>query len=91
VLADPDRRSFRAAGMRRDMISAMSPMALAHGWRAWRSGARQEGVQGDPWQLGGTLVVAPGGRLLFEHRSREAGDHAPLSALTKALRSNAPE
>ena len=86
VYADPDRLSFRAVGMRRDPLSMLDPRQLGHLFRAWRSGARLGAPQGDPWQLGGLLVVAPGDRLVFEHRSRHPGDHASLDALVQAVR-----
>jgi NAD(P)-dependent dehydrogenase (short-subunit alcohol dehydrogenase family) len=47
-------------------------------------------VQGDPWQLGGTFVIQPGGRLTFAHRSEVAGDHAQPKAVLAALDADAP-
>jgi hypothetical protein len=67
----------------------LDPRQLGHLFRAWRSGARHGALQGDPWQLGGLLVVAPGDRLVFEHRSRHPGDHASLDALVQAVRAGA--
>ena len=52
---------------------------------AWHGGHRQVGVQGDPWQLDGTLVIVPPDRVLFTHVSREAGDHAQVQDLLQAL------
>jgi len=89
VYADPERHSFRAVGMRRSPLLFLDPRQVTHLWRAWRAGARNSAMQGDPWQLGGMLVVAPGNRVLFEHRSRHPGDHASLDALLGAVRAGA--
>ena len=42
-------------------------------------------MQGDPWQLGGTFVLAPPDHVLYAHVSREAGDYAPVRELLEAL------
>jgi NAD(P)-dependent dehydrogenase (short-subunit alcohol dehydrogenase family) len=53
--------------------------------RALRSGSRQTGVEGDPWQLGGVFVLRPGGELAYRYVSAEAGDHPPLDDVLAAL------
>ena len=57
--------------------------------RARKEGFRQAKVQGDPWQLGGTLVVAPGDRVLYAWRNRNADDDAPVEAVLAAPRKGA--
>jgi NAD(P)-dependent dehydrogenase (short-subunit alcohol dehydrogenase family) len=47
-------------------------------------------VQGDPFQLGGVLVVRPGGVVTWRHADRVAGDHAPLEDVIAALDPGAP-
>ena len=49
------------------------------------AGFRQGRTQGDPWQLGGVLVVRPGGQVAYFHRSQNAGDHAPAGDVVRAL------
>jgi dehydrogenase/reductase SDR family member 12 len=90
VLVDPELRAYRAAGLRRGRVEVLSPLLPLHAWRALRSGHRQVGVQGDPWQLGGVLVIRPGGALAYRHASREAGDHPPVDAILAALAPGAP-
>lgn len=89
LLVDPDLVAYRAAGLRRGRVEIASPRLFTHAYRAFKTGARQTAVQGDPWQLGGVFVFAPGGELRFEHRSREAGDHASPEAIEAALRDDA--
>jgi NAD(P)-dependent dehydrogenase (short-subunit alcohol dehydrogenase family) len=85
LLVDPDLHAYRAAGLRRGRREMMSPRILGNAFRALRSGARQTAVEGDPWQLGGVFVIAPGGELRFEHRSVAMGDHASPDEIEAAL------
>ncbi len=85
LLVDPDLHAYRAAGLRRGRREITSPRLIGNAIRALRNGARQTAVQGDPWQLGGVLVFAPGGDLRFQFRSAAAGDHAEPSEIDAAL------
>ncbi len=89
VLIDPDLRAYRAAELRRGRVELASPKLFTNALRALGSGARQTGVQGDPWQLGGVFVFAAGGELRFRYASREAGDHAAPEDIAAALESDA--
>ena len=82
---DPDMKAYQAAGLKRKITDTISLKSLGHGWRALRSGFRQRGVQGDPWQLGGAFVISPNGKTHYEHVSREAGDHAPIDKILTVL------
>lgn len=95
LLVDPMLRTHRAAGMRRGIAEVLSPRLATNAWRALRAGHRQQAVvQGDPFQLGGVLVVRPGargaGEIVYRHVSRVAGDHAPPDAILAALAPAAP-
>jgi NAD(P)-dependent dehydrogenase (short-subunit alcohol dehydrogenase family) len=85
ILVDPELRAYRAAGLRRGRVELLSPRLPLHALRALRSGSRQTGVQGDPWQLGGVFVIRPGGDLTYRYVSREAGDHPPVEEILAAL------
>lgn len=82
---DPDMIAYRAAGLERGLAKALAPRMFGHAVRAMRAGHRQKGVQGDPWQLGGTFVIAPHAEVLFAHVSREAGDHPEPAAVLAVL------
>lgn len=90
LLVDPELRAYRAAGLRRGRVEILSPRLPLHAVRALWEGHRQQGVQGDPWQLGGVFVVRRGGALVYQYRSREAGDHPPPREILHALRARAP-
>ncbi|MBC8187474.1 MAG: SDR family NAD(P)-dependent oxidoreductase [Proteobacteria bacterium] len=85
ILVDEGLRAYRAAGLRRGRVEALSPRLPLNALRALASGSRQTGVQGDPWQLGGVFVVRPGGELMYRYVGREAGDHPPTDEIIDAL------
>jgi peroxiredoxin len=86
LVVDPELHAYRAAGLRRGVLDALGPRTLGNALRAWRRGARQGAAKGDPWQLGGTFVIRAGGRVVYRHVSREAGDHPPLAEILAAMR-----
>ena len=85
LLVDPELQAYRAAGLRRGRVEILSPRVPLNAMRAFWNGARQHGVHGDPWQLGGVFVLRPGGELVYRYLSREAGDHAPIADVLAAL------
>jgi peroxiredoxin len=86
LFADPELRAYAAAGLRRGVTSSIGLGTLRNAIRAWRSGKRQQGVQGDPWQQGGCFVIRQDGRVLLAQVSRVAGDHVTPEAILAALR-----
>lgn len=90
LLVDPSLRAYRAAGLRRGRVEALSPRVLGHAARAAAAGFRQGDVEGDPWQLGGAFVIRPGGEVTLAQASREAGDHVAVDDLLAALDPDAP-
>jgi hypothetical protein len=86
VLADPQRRAFAAAGMRRGLGTTLHWRLVRNAWRALRGGFRQTKVQGDAWQQGGVLVVDAAGRVLHREVDTAAGDPLDLDAVVRAAR-----
>ncbi len=89
MLVDEKLRSFRVAGLRRGVLPTIGPRAIAQGIVALSQGHRQRRIQGDPWQQGGTLVVAPGSRVALFHKSANTGDYERKLELLAAVRSAA--
>jgi hypothetical protein len=85
VVTDPTRASYRAAGLARSMWRTLGPRALASSLRMRVRGFRQVGLHGDPWQQGGTLVVARGGHVVYRHANAHTGDHAPVADVRAAV------
>ena len=76
VLADEERATYRAAGLKRaNVAQLLGPQsALAGVKHGLRSGVLQGRVIGDAAQLGGAAVIAPGGAVLLHRDQRHAGD-----------------
>ncbi len=88
LYTDPSLETYRAAELNRGVAATVGLGALKNAFGAFRQGFRQTGTKGDPWQLGGVLVVSPDGRVLYRQASEVAGDHPPVEAVMTALTSN---
>ena len=88
VLADRDRVSYKAAGTKvGGMTDLFSPQTVAKGLLATaRTRRTQTRTVGHPAQLGGTLVVAPDGRVVWSHLAQDASDNAPPEEILAAVR-----
>ena len=84
VLTDPGLRTYRLIGARSGLLSTVGPRTWGHALRALRRGARQGMVRGRAFQQGGTLVMAPGDRVLYRHISAAAGDHPDPADVVEA-------
>ena len=87
LFTDPSRKSYEVARWRRPLGSAILGLGatLKASVRAMKAGFRQGRTQGDAFQLGGVLVIAADGRVLFEHSDQTAGDHADVGSVLAAL------
>jgi len=87
LFVDGEGAAYRAVSLKRLRLwRLLSPRMIRNALRAKKDGFRQGKVEGDPWQLGGTLVVAPGDRLVYRWRNTNADDDAPLDEVLAALR-----
>jgi peroxiredoxin len=87
IYVDEEGLSYRAAGLARATIAGvLRPRVVLAALRARKEGFRQGRTRGDPWQLGGTMVVAPGDRVLYAWRNRFADDDAPMEEVLAVLR-----
>ena len=87
VFADGDRASYRAAGARRGGVAELlGPKSVVSGVKhAARSRVMQGRPVGDVTQLGGAMVVAPGGEVRFARMARHAGDNVDVGELLDAI------
>jgi hypothetical protein len=87
VLLDEDGAAAEIAGTR--TVGAMTllklPGVLVSAGRSLRSGHRQHNTGRRPFQLGATLVIAPGDVLLYADYEDFAGDHADLDEVIAVL------
>ncbi len=85
LYTDPGLHAYTAAGFLKDPLALVKPSVWKNAMRAMRAGYKQTATKGDVFQLGGVVVVAPGGKLLFRQVSTSAGDHAEPADILAAL------
>lgn len=86
LYTDESRRSYELLGFRRDLRGVLSLRVFEHGRRAMKKGFAQKKTMGDALQLGGTLVIRPGGEVVYRYASEVAGDHPRPADVVAALR-----
>jgi peroxiredoxin len=88
VLADEERQSYRAAGAKVGSVGELvGPKILAKGaLTSLRTRKLQTRTIGHPAQLGGAMVIAPGGEVLLQRMAKDASDNAEPDELLAALK-----
>jgi peroxiredoxin len=88
VLADNDRASYKVAGAKMGSIGELiGPKVVAKGLRTtMQTGRFQTRTLGHPAQLGGTMLITPGGEVVWSHMSEDAGDNASPEEIREAIR-----
>jgi len=91
VLADEERASYRAMGLRRaNLAQLLGPKSVLAGVRhGARSGVVQGRIVGDAAQLGGAAIVDTSGQVVFFAASEHAGDTVEPGDLLGAAPSRA--
>jgi peroxiredoxin len=89
VLADEQRASYEAAGAKIATVGELlGPGVMAKGLMTTvRTGKVQGRMIGHPAQLGGAMVIAPGGRVVWSHMADDASDNASPEEILTAVRS----
>lgn len=88
LLVDRRRETHRAFELARgNLLDVAGPKQVARGIKSFFTGNTQgrPAPKQDVLQLGGALVVAPGGKVLYEHRATGSEDNAPVEDLLNAL------
>jgi hypothetical protein len=86
-LVDPDAALYRVLGIGRvGPHILLDPSTYTNYWRAWRRGARQGWITGDPRRLSGVSIVDADGRLRWCHLAETIGDYPPISTVLNELR-----
>lgn len=86
LLHDPDRRAYRAYGLGAGRVwDVWGPSTWWAYLRLFLAGRRWRGIQADPSQLGGDVLVGPDGRIAYLHRSRAPADRPDAEGLVSRL------
>ena len=88
LLVDPDRKTYEAAGAKMAGVTDLfSPKVALRGLKAVAGERVVQGrTIGHPAQLGGVLVIAQGGEVVWSHLANDAGDNPPNSDVLDAAR-----
>lgn len=86
LLIDPQRRVYRAYGLKRSILRVWSLKVLCHYLRLMRAGRRLRPIQGDPHQLGGDVIVDTYAVVRLAHQSSDPTDRPPVETLLAVLR-----
>lgn len=85
VVVDQPLASYRAAGMKRSVFRTMHPKSWARGIKAMIAHPQRR-TAGDPWQLGGAMIVRRDGEVTYRFVSDAAGDHPSVATLLDEAR-----
>ena len=84
LFTDPTLAVYKILDLKSGIGGMFGLKTVQQGFKAFRKGVSQEGIQGSALQLGGALVAGPGDTIHHFYRSREAGDHPPVDQLLAA-------
>lgn len=85
LYTDPSLKAYEAAHLERGVTRTLDPRSLGKSLKAFARGHRQGLTQGDNWQQGGVLVIAPSGEVRWQHVSKRPGDNATSAEIVRAL------
>ena len=85
-LVDTEKKTYQALELAHGVTSTMTAASGLRALGALSRGHIQTTTKGDPYQQGGVLVVAAGGRPVFFQRSEFAGDHVRLEEILVAMK-----
>jgi hypothetical protein len=86
LLVDTERQSYRALGFKvGSFLEVSGPRRWMPGLKSFVTGHGGALPKQNMYQIGGALVIAKGGEVLFEHRGQASEDNAPIDDLLRAL------
>ncbi len=85
VLSDAALATYRAAGFRRSASATLSPRGAIAYIKAFVHHPQTKQA-GDPWQLGGAMIVRPDGEVTWRFASEHGGHHPALATLLDEAR-----
>jgi hypothetical protein len=86
LYTDPSLATYKAAHLGRGFGKTFNPLSIGATVKAFAHGSRQRGVEGDAYQQGGVVVIAPGGVVKWHHISKRLGDNATMEQIVASLK-----
>jgi len=85
LYTDPSLEVYRAAELKRGVARTFDPRALGKAVGALMHGHRQGRVQGDAWQQGGVVVIAPDSTIKWHYASERPDDRPTAAEIAATL------
>jgi peroxiredoxin len=85
ILTDPSRATFGQLGLTSGIGGLLGLKTLSRGFSALRQGIKPGTLQGSALQLGGAVIIDKKGSVLYQFRSREAGEDPPVEEMLAAI------
>jgi peroxiredoxin len=85
LYVDTKLEAYKALAFKRGLLHLADLQTPARMARALKAGFRQGITRGDTMQLGGVMVVRPGGRVAYRYVGRVPGDHPPVDEVVRSL------
>lgn len=86
LLTDPSLETYKFLKFKSGLADVIGIKSFTQGFSALKAGFIPGSLQGHALQLGGAVVVAPGGKITYLYKSSATGDHPPVDALLAAAR-----
>lgn len=85
IFSDEPLASYRAAGWKRAVSATLSPRSAIKYVKAFVR-HKQGRTMGDPWQIGGAMIVRPDGEVTWRFASEYGGHHPAVATLVDEAR-----
>lgn len=86
LLVDHTKETYRALDVGRGSLLAVAgPSVWVKGLKAVLTKGQSVRPEQDPFQLGATAVIEPGGKVKHLHRSKDSADNLPVKDLLAIL------
>jgi len=86
LLVDSKKETYRALEVKRgNLLEVAGPSVWLKGIKGVVTGKQSARPQQDPFQLGATAVIEPGGKVRHLHKSKNSADNFPVKELLKLL------
>jgi hypothetical protein len=85
IFSDQPLASYKTAGFLRTVVGTLHPSTWVKGLKSFRTHP-QKRTAGDPWQLGGAMIVRPSGEVTWRFVAEKSGEHPAIQTLLDEAR-----
>lgn len=85
IYVDQELATYAAAGWKRSAVATLHPSTWLRGVKAMLKHPQRK-TAGDPWQLGGAMLIRPDSEVTWSFKSEAGGHHPPIATLVAEAR-----